>query len=67
MSDTDPSTIPFGLIELDATGTILYYKPEKQSLTGTLSSTIIGRNFSPDIIAIAEARELSESSDYSPS
>lgn len=51
--------LPIGLLELDANGTILYFKPDSQSHFIS-ASDIIGRNLFTDIAPIAEDREFQE-------
>jgi PAS domain-containing protein len=50
--------VPYGLLELDAQGTVIYYKSENKGLFTTPESEIVGRNFFTDIAAIAGAKEL---------
>jgi photoactive yellow protein len=53
--------LPLGLIELDATGTVLYYKPEqKEDLNATPPLKIVGRNFFTEIAPVAHASEFQE-------
>jgi len=50
--------IPYGLLELDAEGIVIYYKSENKGLFTTPESEIVGRNFFTDIAAIAGAKEF---------
>ena len=43
--------LPYGLVELDNTGTVLYFNPEKRD---GATPPLIGRNFFTDIKPIAE-------------
>lgn len=45
--------LPIGLLELDSSGTILYFKPDSDGASLS-SSDIIGRNLFTDIAPIAE-------------
>lgn len=50
--------IPYGLMELDEAGTVIYYKSENRGVFVKPETEIVGRNFFSDIAAIAEAKEL---------
>lgn len=50
--------IPYGLMELDEAGTVLFYRSENRGLFQTPESEIVGRNFFTDIAAVAGAGEL---------
>lgn len=50
--------VPYGLLELDEAGTVLYYRSENKGLFVTPESEIIGRNFFTDIAAVAQAEEF---------
>jgi photoactive yellow protein len=52
--------LPFGLIELDTTGTVIYYKPEQWESLDTPPPEIIGRNFFTEIAPVAETREFQD-------
>lgn len=52
--------LPIGLLELDATGTILYFKPDKGTPPDCSSEDVVGRNLFTDIIPIAEDKEFKE-------
>jgi hypothetical protein len=51
-------SLPFGLLELDASGTVLYFKPERKEVSTPANTDIIGRNFFADIPVVAEAKEF---------
>jgi photoactive yellow protein len=51
--------LPIGLLELDSSGTILYFKPDSGSAFIS-SSDIVGRNLFTDIAPIAEDGEFQE-------
>ena len=59
-SESSLNMLPFGLIEIDATGTILYYKPEQIENSYTSPSEIVGRNFFTEITPVAQAREFQD-------
>jgi photoactive yellow protein len=50
--------VPYGLLELDEAGMILYYRSENKGLFVTPESEIVGRNFFTDIAVVAEAGEF---------
>lgn len=50
--------IPYGLMELDETGTVIYYRSENKGLFTRPESEIVGRNFFTDIAVVAEAKEF---------
>lgn len=50
--------VPYGLLELDAEGRVIYYRSENKGLFTTPESEIMGCNFFTDIAAIAGAKEL---------
>jgi photoactive yellow protein len=51
--------LPIGLLELDSSGTILYFKPDGESAS-VCSTDIVGRNLFTDIAPIAETGEFQE-------
>lgn len=52
--------IPYGLLELDEAGTVIYYRSEDRGLFKRPESELVGRNFFTDIEAVAQAREFQE-------
>lgn len=52
--------LPIGLLELDANGTVLYFKPDKDNASSCSAADIVGRNLFTDIGPIAEAGEFQE-------
>jgi len=52
----DPQSIPFGLLELDADWTVIYFKSE--GIKGDGDSRLVGRNLLTAIPAIARAEGL---------
>jgi hypothetical protein len=51
--------LPIGLLELDPSGTILYFKQDVESAS-PCSSDIVGHNLFTDIAPIAEDKEFQE-------
>ena len=58
--ESSPSLLPFGLIELDPTGRVLYYKPEQWDGFDTPPPDIRGRNFFTEVKPIAETAEFQD-------
>jgi photoactive yellow protein len=50
--------LPLGLVELDAAGTVLYYKREGAAPAEAPPQEIIGRNFFTDVVPVADALEF---------
>jgi len=50
--------IPYGLMELDEAGTVIYYKSENKGLFVKPEGEIVGSNFFTDIAAVAGAKEF---------
>ena len=48
--------LPFGLVELDGAGTILYFNPDNKETPP--SPALVGRNFFTDVRPVAEAEEF---------
>lgn len=59
--EIDPQSIPFGLLELDADWTVIYYKPEGGKGDG--DSRLVGRNLLTAVSAIARAEGLRDRRD----
>lgn len=57
MNDNEISKIPFGLFELDAAGTVIYYSSATEERQDTLPG-IVGRNFFDYLALISEVEEL---------
>lgn len=51
---------PFGLLELDASGKVLYFKAEKNEASDAPAADLVGLNFFTDVPAVAGAKELRE-------
>ncbi|MGH9903190.1 MAG: hypothetical protein ACRD68_15390 [Pyrinomonadaceae bacterium] len=52
--------IPFGLLELDAAGTVLFYEPVKERASMFTASNVRGRNFFTEVAPVAQVREFRE-------
>jgi hypothetical protein len=50
--------VPYGLLELDEAGKVLYFRSENKGLLVTPESEIVGCNFFTDIKAVAVAVEF---------
>lgn len=53
---TSPRRPPFGLIELDGTGTVRQYAPIKGELPPVTAGQIIGRNFFTEVLPLEQVR-----------
>ncbi|HEV7859204.1 MAG TPA: hypothetical protein VGO91_11350 [Pyrinomonadaceae bacterium] len=60
MSTSPRSETFFGLLELDAEGTVLYFKPERQGDPIGLLPNFIGENFFTAVMPVANVKELKE-------
>lgn len=49
---------PFGLLELDPAGQVLYYKPEQSDGAPTSPAELVGRNLFTEWPALAQAKEF---------
>ncbi|MDQ3653348.1 MAG: hypothetical protein M3458_24305 [Acidobacteriota bacterium] len=59
MRDALPvNLIPFGLLELDATGTVLLYEPVKEWKSNLTPKSVTGLNFFTEIVPFSQVREL---------
>jgi hypothetical protein len=58
VSDNESSTIPFGMFELNATGTIVHYSPATEERRATLAGKVAGRNFFDDFFLHPASRKL---------
>jgi photoactive yellow protein len=54
------NVLPIGLLEVDANGTVLYFKPDREGASGCSAADVVGRNLFTDIAPIAEAGEFQE-------
>src|SRR5687768_14409078 len=52
--------IPYGLIELDEAGTVLYYKAEEQGLFVRPAGEMVGKNFFTEIDGLSEDSKFQE-------
>lgn len=54
-----PATlIPFGLLEVDATGTILLYEPVRERPSKFVPNDIVGRNFFTEVVPFSQTKEI---------
>lgn len=61
MSDeAAPLSLPLGLLELDASGTVLYFKPDGNKVLTAADTDLVGRNFFADIPVVAGAKEFQD-------
>ena len=58
--ETLPPDVPLGLLELDADGTVLYYKPDGRDAQPDAERAIVGRNLFADVMRAADCRDLRE-------
>ncbi|HUQ31881.1 MAG TPA: PAS domain-containing protein [Pyrinomonadaceae bacterium] len=58
MKDNEISTIPFGMLELDATGTIVHYSPATEERRAELAGKVVGRNFFEDFFSAAQVQNF---------
>jgi hypothetical protein len=56
--ETAPLTLPFGLLALDTSGRVLYFKPDRKESPVPAETDLVGRNFFADIPVVAEAKEF---------
>jgi hypothetical protein len=57
---TAPLSLPFGLLELDPSGTVLYFKPEGDGSSTSQAADLTGCNLFADVPALAAAEEFRE-------
>lgn len=58
--DTPGQTVPLGLWELDAAGTVLHYEPTKGESSPFRASEVTGKNFFSEVMPAALAGDLRE-------
>lgn len=58
VNDKGITTVPFGLFELDAKGTVVHYSAASEEKKDTLANNILGRNFFEELISISQVEEL---------
>jgi hypothetical protein len=58
VSDNRSAEIPFGLFELDATGTVIYYDPATGEKKNNSINNMVGRCFFDELIPTALAEDL---------
>lgn len=57
-NETASLPLPLGLLELDASGTVIYFRPDGKKVPTPAGADLIGRNFFADIPAVAGAKEF---------
>ena len=50
--------IPFGLLELDATDTVVFYDPARECIDCAAMDSLIGRNLFTDILVSSKSNDL---------
>ncbi len=58
LSETELGALPFGVIELDAAGTVLHYNAAEAALSGQESSRVTGTNFFLDVAPCTAVKEF---------
>lgn len=58
MNSMMTSSIPFGLFELDAAGTIVHYSPPTDGTGDGFQNGIVGSDFFKDVVPMHELKEL---------
>lgn len=53
-----PRDVPLGLLELDADGTVLYFKPDSRDAQAARVEGIVGRNLFADVMPTAGCEDL---------
>jgi photoactive yellow protein len=58
VSDNEDAIIPFGMFELNATGTIIHYSPANEERRQELAGKVVGRNFFDDFFYTSQVENL---------
>ena len=58
--ELDLNVLPFGLLELDDHGTILYYRPDEKEDQRVKGLDLVGHNLLTDVAPIAQAKEFQD-------
>ncbi len=58
MIDTISHTIPFGMLELDAAGTVIRYSPAAEQNSHIQPQDILGRNFFTEVAPCEQVKEV---------
>jgi methyl-accepting chemotaxis protein len=58
MSAAELDALPFGAIQLDASGTILAYNRAEESISGRRADEVLGKNFFDDIAPCTRVRRF---------
>ena len=56
-TQASPSAPPFGLLELDAAGTVIRYSPASEQSPRVKPDDVLGRNFFTEVMPAAEVKE----------
>jgi photoactive yellow protein len=55
-TQTSLNNLPFGLLELDAAGTVMHYSPALERNPTVKSNDILGRNFFTEVLTASEIK-----------
>lgn len=58
MGETLTDGFPFGLLKLDASGTVIHYSPAAEQNSEVPADNIVGRNFFNDIMPCPQVRQF---------
>ena len=58
--EIDLNALPFGLLELSADGTIIYYRPDEKEDRKVNHADLVGHNILTDVLPLAGAAEFRE-------
>src|SRR3954470_19824005 len=54
------NALPYGLLELDANGTVLYFKPDREKEVYYSAADLVGRNLFTDVAPLTEAKDFQD-------
>lgn len=57
-SSSTVSALPFGLLELDATGTVIRYSPAAEQNSEMQARDVIGRNFFKELVPVGQVSDF---------
>jgi photoactive yellow protein len=52
------SFLPFGLLELDASGTVIRYSPASEQHSEVLAKDVLGRNFFKEVVPVEQVSDF---------
>jgi photoactive yellow protein len=58
VNDNEITIIPFGMFELDASGTVIHYSPASEGKRDAVANNIMGQNFFNELVPITQVEEL---------